>query len=97
MWFTPDILEDHPDIEDHIKCVSLHRSLPKYDHSEDDNVLDPKFIFAVTLDLDHWAQPVSAVQFADAIEQVVSKHPTYRSKFNPYEEYRLNDYGITST
>ena len=40
------------------------------------------------------------MQFADALEQVVSKHPTYRSRCNADEEFRLfrlndyDDYGI---
>ena len=78
VWFTPDILEDHPDIEDHIERVSLHRSLPKRDSSEDVNLVDPKLFFPVTVDVQHWAKPFSIVQFFDALEQVVSKHPTYR-------------------
>ena len=80
VWFTPTI-------EDHIDRVSLHRSL-----SEDDNVLDPKLIFSVSVDMEHWAKPFSIVQFFDAIEQVVSKHPTYRLKFNQQEDYLLSDF-----
>ena len=78
VWFTPDILEDHPDIEDHIECVSLHRSLPKGYHSEDLNLVDPKLLFHFTVDFENWAKPFSIVQFNDALVQVVSKHPTYR-------------------
>ncbi len=78
LFFTPDILEDHPDIEDHIEGVSLHRSLPTYGSSEDVNLLDPKLSFLVTVDEENWAKPFSIVQFYDALEQVVSKHPTYR-------------------
>jgi hypothetical protein len=88
VWFTPDILEDHPDIEDHIERVSLLRSLPKDDSSEDVNVLDPKLIFPVTVDEENWAKPFSIVQFYDALGQVVSKHPTYRSKFDQDDVHR---------
>ncbi len=76
VWFTPDILEDHPDIEDHIEHVSLHRNLSEY--AEYDNVLDPKLFFPVTVDEENWAKPFSIVQFHDALEQIVSKHLTYR-------------------
>ena len=83
VWFTPDILEDHPDIEDHIEHVSLLRNL-----SEDDNVLDPKLFFDVTVDEENWAKPFSIVQFYDALEQVVSKHPTHRLNFNKNNVHR---------
>lgn len=81
VWITPNI-------EDHIHRVSLHRSLPKYD-----NVLDPKLIFSVSVDVQHWAKPFSIMQFFDAIEQVVSKHHTYRLKVDQ-DDYRSNDVGI---
>ena len=87
VWFTLDILdilEDHPEIDDHLEYVSLHRSLPKYGGSEDVNLLDPKLMFSVIVDEENWAKPFSVVQFNDALEQVVSKHPTYRLD----DEYR---------
>ena len=84
VWITPNI-------EDHIHRVSLHRSLPEYDNSEDDNVLDPKLFFPVTVDEEHWAKPFSIVQFYDALEQVVSKHPTYRLKFDQDYVHRSID------
>ena len=55
-------------------------------------MLDPKLTFSVSVDMEHWAKPFSIVQFFDAIEQVVSKHPTYRLKFNQQEVQLLSDF-----
>ncbi len=80
-WITPII-------EGHIHFVTLRRSL-----SEDSSVLDPQLCFSVSVDMQNWAKPFSIVQFYEALEQVVSKCPTYRFKAD-LDEDLVNDVEI---